>query len=152
MDRRIGLARQLIDRYQHSMPLTPRPFADMARAVGATEREVLDALADLAADGALSRVGAVVPPGVLGAGTLAAMRVPEENLEETAALVSAYPEVNHNYEREHELNLWFVVVADGRERVNEVLADIERRSGLPVIGLPLERAYHVDLGFALSWN
>jgi acetolactate synthase-1/2/3 large subunit len=29
MDRRIGLARQLIDRYQHSMPLTPRPFADM---------------------------------------------------------------------------------------------------------------------------
>ena len=152
MDRRQDLARRLIDRYQRAMPLAARPFAEMARAVGATEREVLDALADLAADGTVSRVGAVVPPGVLGASTLAAMQVPERELDAVAALVGAYPEVNHNYAREHALNLWFVVVADGRARVDEVLADIERRTGFPVIDLPLERAYRVDLGFDVSWN
>ena len=82
-------------------------------------------------------------------GVIAAMSVPPERLEEVADLVSARPEVNHNYEREHELNLWFVVAANDRPRVEAVLEDIERLSGLEVLELPLEEAYCLDLGFAI---
>ncbi|MCC7045501.1 MAG: Lrp/AsnC family transcriptional regulator [Alphaproteobacteria bacterium] len=146
------LARDLIDRFQRDMPLEPRPFDAMARATGGTEVQVLAVLGDMVGDGSLSRVGAVVPPGVLGASTLAAMEVPEERLDDVAAHVSAYPEVNHNYEREHRLNLWFVVTAADRRRVDDVLARIERHTGLAVLDLPLERAYRIDLGFDVSWN
>jgi DNA-binding Lrp family transcriptional regulator len=152
MARRKALTRRLIDRYQRGLPLNPRPFAEMARACGGTERDVLETLGTLVADGTLSRVGAVIPPGVLGVSTLAAMAVPEDDLEEVAALVGSYPEVNHNYEREHALNLWFVAAAVDRARLDGVLGEIRRRTGLAVVELPLERAYHIDLGFPPSWN
>jgi hypothetical protein len=80
------------------------------------------------------------------------MAVPDERLDEVAELVNACPEVNHNYAREHRLNLWFVVTAASRERVADVLADIAGRSGLEVLDLPLERAYGIDLGFKPSWS
>jgi DNA-binding Lrp family transcriptional regulator len=152
MKRRARLARELIDRYQHDLPMTVRPFAEMARAIGSIERDVLDLLEDLTADGVLSRVGAVIPPGVLGVSTLAALAAPAGDLDDVAALVSSYPEVNHNYEREHALNLWFVATASDRARLDRVLDDIRRRTGLAVIEMPLERAYRIDLGFKPSWN
>lgn len=70
-------------------------------------------------------------------------------METKAALVSGFAEVNHNYEREHRLNLWFVVTAESRARVSAVLAEIEHRSGLPVLDLPMLESYFLDLGFEL---
>ena len=152
MARRPALARRLIDGYQRDIPLEPRPFARMAREIRSTEAAVLETLADLVTDGTLSRVGAVVPPGVIGASTLAAMAVPEARLLEVASLVSAYPEVNHNYEREHAINLWFVVTAPDRARVDAVLKEIEARTGIAVLDLPLEQPYRIDLGFSVTWS
>lgn len=146
------LERRLLNDYQRGLPLEPRPFARIAAELGVGEDEVLDMLRRLEAIGALSRVGAVFAPNRVGASTLAAMAVPPGDLERVAALVSDYPEVNHNYEREHELNLWFVVTAPSRERVEAVLAEIETRTGCPVLDLPLLEAYRLDLGFALSWS
>jgi DNA-binding Lrp family transcriptional regulator len=80
---------------------------------------------------------------------LAALAVPRARIDEVARMVSDHPQVNHNYEREHAYNLWFVVTAPDRERVDAVLDDIERRSGLETLRLPLEQAYHIDLGFPL---
>ncbi len=111
---------------------------------------MLETLARLQAEGAISRVGAVVRPNSIGASTLAAMAVPPDRLDEVAARVSARPEVNHNYEREHRLNLWFVVAAATPEHVQSALRAIEAETGLPVLDLPLEREYHIDLGFDLA--
>jgi DNA-binding Lrp family transcriptional regulator len=80
------------------------------------------------------------------------MAVPPDRIEEVAALVSGYPEVNHNYEREHRWNLWFVVSAASVTDVAIVLRDIERRSGLAVLDLPLVRSFKLDLGFPLQWD
>ena len=146
------LDRRLLDDFQRDFPLQPRPFAALADRLGVTEGEVLERLLRLQAKGAISRIGAVLTPHRAGWSTLAAMSVPAEELEEVAELVSSYPEVNHNYEREHELNLWSVVTAPSRERVELVLQEIETRSGYPVLDLPLMEAYRLDLGFALSWN
>jgi DNA-binding Lrp family transcriptional regulator len=124
----------------------------MARALGVSEGDVLDALAELTATGAVSRVGPVFQPGTIGISTLAAMAVPASQLERVAALVNTYPEVNHNYEREHRLNLWFVITAGSEKRIQDILDDIEERTGIAVMSLPMQEAYHIDLGFRLVWE
>jgi DNA-binding Lrp family transcriptional regulator len=64
--------------------------------------------------------------------------------------VSARPEVNHNYEREHRYNLWFVVTARDEAHLAGALAAIERDTGCQVISLPLEHEFYIDLGFDLA--
>ena len=144
--------RRLIEAFQRDLPLCPEPYAAMAAALGTTATDVLERLARLEAEGVVSRVGAVVAPHRTGWSTLAAMAVPEDRLDRVAAMVSACPEVNHNYARQHRLNLWFVVTAESRARVRAVLEAIEESTGIEVLDLPLERAYGIDLGFKPSWS
>ncbi len=140
----------LLNDFQREFPLEPRPFARIAETLDLSEDEVLARLADLRDRGAISRVGAVVRPNTVGASTLAAMAVPADRLDEVAAIVDAEPAVNHNYEREHEINLWFVVAAADAAGVRETLRRIERNTGLKVLDLPLEDSFHIDLGFELK--
>lgn len=144
--------RRLLDDFQHDFPLSARPYAELAERLGTSEADVLERLGRLQRAGAVSRVGAVIRPHAVGASTLAAMAVPAEWLERVAELVSGYAEVNHNYQRDHRLNLWFVVTAAARDDVLAVLADIERRTGLAVLDLPMLEDFHIDLGFGLQWN
>ena len=144
--------RRLIEAFQRDLPLCPEPYAAMAAALGSTEADLLERLARLDSLGVVSRVGAVVAPHRAGWSTLAAMAVPEDRLAAVAATVSACPEVNHNYARQHRLNLWFVVTAASRARVETVLAEIAAATGIEVLDLPLERAYGIDLGFQPSWR
>jgi len=144
------LDRHLLDAFQRDFPLASRPYAVLAAELGMTEAEVMDRLVRLQESGVIDRVGAVVAPNTVGASTLAAMAVPDDRLEEVAAIVSARPEVNHNYEREHDLNLWFVLMAANRADLDAAIRDIERDTGLDVVDLPLEEAFHIDLGFPLE--
>lgn len=147
-----ALDRRLLDDFQHDFPLDSRPYAVLGDRLGIAEDEVVQRLDNLRRQGAVSRVGAVIRPHAVGHSTLAAMAVPADWLERVAELVSGYPEVNHNYQRDHRLNLWFVVTASGRDDVRAVLDDIERRTGLEVLDLPMLEQFHIDLGFGLKWT
>ncbi len=142
----IGLA----EGWQRDFPLTPAPYAAIGQPVELTQREVIEMLGSLREAGILARVGAAVRPNTAGASTLAALCCPPSRFEEVAALISAEPAVNHNYEREHDLNLWFVVTAHNCDEVAATLDRIAAQTGLDVLDLPLERAYHIDLGFPLD--
>lgn len=146
------LERHLLNDYQRGFPLSPTPFRDIAEDLGASETEVLENLRDLAERRVVSRLGPVFAPRRIGASTLAAMAVPPERLAEVADRVSALPEVNHNYEREHHYNLWFVLTAPDQRHLDQVLADIEESTGLPVMSLPLLEDFHIDLGFPLDFE
>jgi DNA-binding Lrp family transcriptional regulator len=146
------LEQQLLNDFQRDLPLAPRPFAAIAEALQIDERTVLRTLQDLQQRGLISRVGPVFAPRRAGASTLAALAVLPEDLEAVAELVSAYPEVNHNYQREHRFNLWFVLTAPDQERLSAVIGEIEQRTGLAVLDLPLERDYHIDLGFRMEFS
>ena len=146
------LERELLDDFQRDFPLVPRPYKVLAERLGCDEETVLDLLCRMIGAGLITRIGPVFAAHRAGASTLAAMAVPDERLDAVASLVSAYDEVNHNYEREHRINLWFVVCAPAPERVAEVLRNIAARTGLDVIDLPLEQAFHIDLGFPLQWS
>jgi DNA-binding Lrp family transcriptional regulator len=130
--------------------IVARPFQRLGERLGADEAAVLATLRRLNGRGAISRVGAVFAPRRVGASTLAALAAPAGRLEEIAGLVSAHAEVNHNYQREHDWNLWFVATAADGATLSAVLAAIEAETGCRVISLPLEREYHIDLGFDLG--
>ncbi|MFB6261533.1 MAG: hypothetical protein ABEK42_12870, partial [Thiohalorhabdaceae bacterium] len=144
------LERELVRRYQRGMPLVPAPFAEMARALDADEGEVLQALRDLTGSGVVARAGPVFQPHAVGASTLAAMAVPPDRLEEVGQWISGFGAVNHNYEREHRINLWFVVTGSQAPDVAATLDRIGEETGLAVMDLPLLADYHIDLAFPLD--
>jgi len=146
------LDRRLLDEFQRDFPLDPRPFATVATRLGMDEGTVIARYRALTDAGYVSRVGAVVRPHAIGASTLAAMSVPAHDLERVAALVSGHEEVNHNYEREHDWNLWFVLTAPDADALARVVREIEQETGHAVMQLPLEADYHIDLGFPLQWT
>jgi siroheme decarboxylase len=141
---------RLLNDYQHDFPLLPEPFAAIAAHMGVAQEEVLHTLQHLQQQGKVSRVGAVFRPRSIGVSTLAALSVVQEKLEDVALMVNSYPEVNHNYQREHHYNLWFVVAAPDDATLARVLKDIEQRSGCEVLFLPLVEEYHIDLGFDMT--
>lgn len=147
-----ALEKRLLNDFQDGFPLSPRPFALMAERLGVSEARVITTLEGLQRDGLITRVGPVFRPNRVGASTLAAMAVPAERIEAVAAVVSSFPEVNHNYERDHEINLWFVITATDRERLEAILAQIERRTGIEVLNLPMLEDYFINLGFPLRWS
>ena len=144
--------RALLDRYQRDFPLTTAPYAVIGRDLGIDESDVIARFDALKESGAISRIGAVVAPHRAGWSTLAAITVPPGRLDEVADLVSAFPEVNHNYERDHDVNLWFVVTGEDKDHVTSVLDEIADKTQLEVLDLPLEQAFHIDLGFPLQWS
>ena len=141
---------RLLNDFQRDFPLCPAPFAELAARLGVGERSVLGGLEKLRREGKISRVGAVFAPKRIGASTLAAMAVPPAQLATVAAAVNRFPEVNHNYEREHRYNLWFVVTAASEGRLQATLGAIEKAAGYPLLSLPLLEEFHIDLGFPLQ--
>jgi len=144
-----ALEKCLLNEYQRGFPLCESPFKLIATQQGVSEDEVIRALESLVQRGLISRVGPVFAPQRAGASTLAALSVPDAELAQVADFVSRFDEVNHNYEREHRYNLWFVVTAPDAAQVERVLDSIETETGLQVIDLPLEKSFYIDLGFPL---
>ncbi|MCS3760477.1 siroheme decarboxylase subunit beta [Bradyrhizobium centrosematis] len=139
----------LIDRWQHDFPLVAKPFEIVGRSAALDEQATISVFRRMRAHDLISRVGAVVRPNTVGASTLAALHVPPDQLDQVAEIVSREPLVTHNYEREHDLNLWFVVAGGDAEAITETIDRIEAQTGLPVVDLPMVQAYHLGLGFSL---
>jgi len=142
---------RLLNEFQRGFPHCSRPFAAIAERLHTSENVVLERLRVYREQGSVSRVGAVFAPRTLGASVLAALAVPDSRLAQVAAMVSAHGEVNHNYEREHRYNLWFVAAAPDESKLDTALREIECevRCGM-LLKLPLIEEYRIDLGFDLS--
>jgi len=146
------LQQQLINRCQRGFPLVSSPYAHLAKELGSSEDEIINALKELKQADILSRLGAVFDHKKAGASTLAALSVPEEDLEYVAEIVNKFDQVNHNYAREHDYNLWFVVTAADDFTLKRVLTRIEQLTGLQVLVLPMEKAFHIDLSFQVDFD
>ncbi len=143
-----AIDRNIINNLQGGFPISERPYADAAKQLGITENELIERLSKLLEQGMLSRFGPMYHAERLGGGlTLAALSVPEADFERVAAQVNAFPEVAHNYAREHELNMWFVLATEQPERIDEVISEIEAKTGLHVYNMPKQREYYIGLQF-----
>ena len=138
--------RQIIAKLQGDFPLCARPYAEVAERLGITEDELLKRLERLLADKVLTRFGPMFQIERMGgAFVLAALAAPEARYEEITELVNTLPQVAHNYRREHELNMWFVLATETQAGIAEAVACIERDTGLPVYAFPKEREYFVEM-------
>ncbi|RRJ31002.1 siroheme decarboxylase subunit beta [Halocatena pleomorpha] len=137
---------KLIDGYQSGVPVERRPFRSIGDTLGVSEQEAVSRVQRLRETGVFRRFGAVLNPPVIGSSTLAAVQAPEDRFEEIATTINGYRQVNHNYRRDHEWNMWFVITAATQERRDRIIAEIETVAG-DVLVLPLVTDYYIDLEF-----
>jgi len=146
------LSQQIINTYQRGFPVCSRPFARLATEFDVSEQQVIECLIALDKNEVLSRLGPVFDHKKAGASTLAAIAAPAEQLDSVAQVVNSFEQVNHNYAREHDYNLWFVVTAADQATLNEAIQAIENTTGYPVLVLPMEKSFHIDLSFDVCFK
>lgn len=145
-----NIDKQLVNRLQDGFPVTPRPFLTVAEELGLEESEVMQRVQTLLDEGVLSRFGPMFQAERLGGGlTLAAMSVTPEDYETVTEQVNAFPEVAHNYQREHELNMWFVLATETPEGIEETIERMEKITGYKVYNMPKQEEFYVGLRFEL---
>lgn len=141
-----ALDRRIVNALQGGFPVCERPFAEAAAGLGIAETVLIERLRNLVQSGVLSRFGPLYDAERMGgAVTLAAMAVPPDRFDDVAATVNAFPEVAHNYARDHALNMWFVVAAERPERIAEVTQEIAAATGLAVHDMPKLEEYFLEL-------
>ncbi len=141
-----ALDRRIVNALQQGFPLTPRPYADAAAALGTDEATLLSRLRALLARGALTRFGPLYQIERAGGRfVLCACHAPAERFDAVVAAINAFPEVAHHYARTHHLNLWFVLAVADAGDVPTTLARIEASAGVEVLPFPKEREFFVNL-------
>jgi len=145
------LDKTILNRIQTRFPLTSKPFAAIADELGTTEEEILERVSRLKESGIIRRIGGNFVPGKVGfVSTLCAARVPDEDVEDFARTVNAFPGVTHNYLRENSFNVWFTFIAPSMETIRENLARIARKTGVSrILNLPATRVFKIKAKFDL---
>ncbi|MEH6616686.1 MAG: Lrp/AsnC family transcriptional regulator [Porticoccus sp.] len=141
--------RDLLNAVQKDFPLHPEPFKILSDQLGIPEQEIIARLNAFQQNNVISRFGAVFDHQRAGASTLVALAVPEHELEPVAERINLLEEVNHNYQREHAFNLWFVVNGCDQSAVDKTITHITTEFDYPLLDLPMIKGYHIDLGFPL---
>jgi len=142
----------LLQTLQDDFPLTIRPWDALAERLGTTVEDVMERIGRLKEKGVIRRIGPVLETDRVGltARTLILMKVPQERMEEVAGIVSGFDEVTHNYERDHEYNLWFTLITSSQERLKETLTNIIDATGVSedgVLDLPMTGRYKIGVRY-----
>jgi len=142
------LDRRILNRLQDGFPIAERPFALVAEELGVDETLLIERVRRLREEGVLTRFGPLFHAERMGGGlTLAAMEIAPEDFERVNTQINAFPEVAHNYARDHRLNMWFVLATETPQRIDEVIDDIEHRTGYKVYNMPKRQEFYVGLKF-----
>lgn len=138
--------KKIINHLQGGFPVCESPYQLVAEQLALTESELIKRIENLLDTGILSRFGPLYHAEQMGGAlTLAAVKAPEQQFDRIAGIINAFPEVAHNYERNHELNMWFVIATDLPERLTAVIEEIQQKTGLEVYNMPKINEYFVGL-------
>ena len=142
---------QLLAAVQEEVPLSRRPFADIARNLDLPESLVLERLGALKTGprNAIRQIGAIFDSGALGyQSTLVAAKVPDHRLDAAAAAINEHPGVSHNYRRDHDYNLWYTLAVppDTRLGLEATAQVLHQRSGAEATRLlPTIKMYKIGV-------
>lgn len=141
--------RRVLNALQEGFPISHAPFAEAAAALDLTEDDLIARVGRLREIGAVTRFGPFFDAAAMGgAFCLCAMAVPPARFDEVVTLVNAHPEVAHNYERSHRLNMWFVLACEQAEGITRTASLIEEETGIPVLLFPKEHEFFI--GFRVA--
>jgi DNA-binding Lrp family transcriptional regulator len=142
------LDKAILNEIQSHFPIASRPYTEMGNRVGASEDEVMRRVQAMCDAGVIRRIGANFTSRKLGyTSTLCAASVPPEQVEKFAATVNRYPGVTHNYLRRHRFNVWFTLIAESKEKLDEILNEISRATGIQVLSLPAYEVFKIKVDF-----
>lgn len=140
--------KKIINELQGGFPVCDSPYQVVALQLGISESELIKRIKCLLELGVLSRFGPLYHAEKMGGGlTLAAVKVSADDFDRVSTIINSFPEVAHNYERTHQLNMWFVIATDEVTRVLDVIKEIEIKTGLNVYNMPKKNEYFVGLKF-----
>lgn len=147
-----SIDRKILNLIQTGMPLSPEPYRELGETAGISEEEVVARIKAMTERGVIRRLGAIFDSRKLGyRGVLCAMKVAGDRIDEVASVVNSYPGVTHNYLREHSYNMWFTVLAQSNEKLNDILSQIRERTGInEIITLPAENIFKIRVNFDLE--
>jgi len=142
------LDRRIVNQLQGGFPVSERPFRETGERLGTTESELITRLRCMLDDGLLTRFGPMYhAENMGGAVSLCAMKVPPARFDEVAGQVNALPQVAHNYQRDHDMNMWFVLATETPDQLDVTVQKIEQLTGIPVFNLPKQEEFYVGLHF-----
>ena len=141
-----NIDRDIINTLQDGFPICMSPYKQVAQGLNISEQELIMRLKKLLETGVLSRFGPMYHAEQMGGAlSLAAIKAPEKDFDSIANTINAFPEVAHNYAREHTLNMWFVLATETPEQIQQVIRKIEEKTGLTVYNMPKIQEYFVGL-------
>ncbi len=141
-----SLDRRIINQLQGGFPVSERPYRDAARGLDTSESELITRIRCMLDDGILTRFGPLFHAERMGGAlSLCALKVPDDRFDEVTERVNSFPEVAHNYQREHEMNMWFVLATETPQQLDETIQKIEKCTGLDVYNFPKQAEYYVGL-------
>ncbi|UZE97513.1 Lrp/AsnC family transcriptional regulator [Alkalimarinus alittae] len=140
--------RKIINQLQRGFPICERPYEEAAKTLDITESDLISRIESLLEDKTLTRFGPMYQiEKAGGAFTLAAMTIPESEFDKVAEQVNAFPEIAHNYERAHKLNMWFVLGTENPNEIASTIKRIEDKTGYKVYNMPKLEEFYVGLYF-----
>jgi siroheme decarboxylase len=147
--------RKLIQLLQDNFPIVERPWKEIGNKLNLTEDHVINRLKRLNELGVIRKIGSIVDSSKVGltAATLVAMKVPENKVSDVASAINEYGNVSHNYQREHEYNVWFTVAAATNNELTHILEDIKQKTGIhpnETLNLPTKQRFKINVRFQLT--
>jgi DNA-binding Lrp family transcriptional regulator len=147
--------KQLLQLLQEDFPIVEYPWKELSVKLGISEKQVITRIENLYATGAIRKIGPIVDSSKVGytSATLVALRVPENQIDNAASVINQYSNISHNYEREHEYNVWFTLVAKNTQELIHTLNEILQKIGLSqndALNLPTVKRFKINVNFNLT--
>ncbi|HEX7627586.1 MAG TPA: siroheme decarboxylase subunit alpha [Candidatus Methanoperedens sp.] len=143
--------KKILNAIQIDFPLVNKPFKELGKTLGLEEDDVIRRIQRLQKEGAIRRIGPIISTKKTGGmGTLVAMKVPPERVDEVAGIINEYEEVSHNYLRPANFNVWFTVSAQSEDKLNEILDELKEKTGCELRNLPTKRLFKIGVKFNIK--
>jgi len=124
------LDRRLLKEVQEALPISPRPYAEIAARLGIDEEEALERLRALRDGRIIRQINAIFDTRALGySSSLVASRIAPERLVEAAQVINSHPGVSHNYERNDAFNLWWTIAVPPGSSLEATVQRLHELSG-----------------------
>jgi DNA-binding Lrp family transcriptional regulator len=144
-----NLDRSILNVIQSGFPVAPRPYEEIGRQTGLSEDEAFARVMNMKNNGIIRRIGASYDSrGLHFTSTLCSVKVPPEKIEQAVKVINRYPEVTHNYQRNHAYNVWFTLIAESKERIENILSEISAETGIGEIrNMPATKKFKIKVDF-----
>ena len=124
------MKQEILSRIQKKFPLVAKPFKVIADELGISENEVLSILKEEKKNNIIRQTSAIFDTKRLGyKSSLVAFNIDANKIDKAVEIINSHPGISHNYERNHEFNIWFTLAVPpnstlGLDKTVEILAKL----------------------------